>query len=326
MDPLTIVLIGIVVPAAVALGVAVVGSPFTARAPASEAGQRRGTLVTGLALAGAYAVVFGLLLGWPALPPVDVTQSSPWLALVAVALGVGLATARPAWRLATTALFGVAIGAWLVSPLVPHALDGGLAALHVAFVAGVFVALDLGLRRGLDGLEPASGAGAVAAVAGGSALVVLLSDVASLGQVTGALAAAAGGLAALGLLRPRAVDARAASLVVAAILTTNLASAVLYAAGRIEVVALLALAPLSLVVARRWLTRSRRLLVRAVLPALVAGVPVAAAAAIAARAYLAPPAAPAHEGAATPASGSGTSGTGSGAGEPGSGYDPDYGY
>ena len=386
MDPVRALLNGVLAPALVAgLLVLVLRRGWRTAAPAPA------PWATGLALAAGYGVAFALVLGWPALPPVDVTHATPWLALVAAALGAlprrgtrrdGLASpppgplrvgqaglsgilrgvrgAAPGYRsgpyglrgslrptsstsgtscdlrvppcrfalvrgLAVAAL-GLLSGAFLVSPLIGRSLGAGLATLDVVLVGATFVALDQGLSRALAGLDPRGGALAVIVLVSGAAAATLLSDVASLAQVTGGLAAALGAVFALGLWRPAAATLGAATPVIAAVVASTLWGAVLYANGRYEVVALIVAAPLLLWALRRALARPRPLLVALALPALVTLVPVGAAAGLAARAYFADTSA---ETEAAPAAAPGAAAPGStapAAAPAAEGYDPNYGY
>ena len=314
MDPVQALLIGVLAPGAAAAALVLVLRRRTGGADLAP------PWAAALALATAYALAFALILGWPSLPPVDVTQLSPWLGLFAAPIALVPRTTRRG-LVASGALslaLGAAAGALLVSPLTGRALGDLDAALLIAAIAASFALFDLSLARALGPLDPRGGAATVATLAGATAAAILLSDTASLGQTTGALAAAAGALLTLGLWRPGLADLRAATPVLAAVLASNLWSAALYASALPAVVALLLLSPLALLAARRLLSRPRPALYAIALPVLVALVPAGVALALAAETYCpepaaSPPAAVSPGGAspATPAA---------------EGYDPNYGY
>ncbi|PKN56676.1 MAG: hypothetical protein CVU56_14970 [Deltaproteobacteria bacterium HGW-Deltaproteobacteria-14] len=309
MDPVRALIDGVLAPVLVAAVVVLaIRRPWR-----SGRADTRGWGV-GIALAAAYGIGFALVLGWPALPPVDVTHATPWLAIVAAAIAA-LPARAAALRRAAVGILGLLTGALLVSPLLDHGLGGASAALHVFLVGATFVLVDGGLERALTGLEPRAGALAVTTLTGGGAVAVLLSDVASLAQVTGGLAAGLGALFALGLWRPAAADVTRATPVVAAVLASTLWSAVLYANGRYEVVALLAASPLVLWRVGPAVARTRRAIVALAIPTLVILLPIGAAAGLAARAYFAEPAAETAP-LAVPDSDSPAA----------DGYDPNYGY
>lgn len=310
MDPLHALLIGAVAPGAVAAIVVI-----ALRRPwGVERSDLPAPWAAALGAALGFGLAFALILAWPSFPPHDATHGTPWFALAAaVVAALPLSGRREApLRGAAMALLGLAAGWVLVGPLAAHALSGGEAALYVALIAATFVALDRGLAAALSGVDPRGSTLALTIFTGGAAAAVMLSASASLGQVTGALAAATGALLALGLWRPAAGDARAATGVVAAVVAPNLWGTLLYAEGRPEVVAIFALTPLALLALRPLLRGERKLLLALAVPALITTVPVAAAAGLAATAYFAEPA-PAEPG-------DGADGVDE------DGYDPNYGY
>lgn len=281
MDPMRALLLGVVAPGALALIVALALGGWR-----RDASSRFGATAA-VALAAAYVLTWALVLGLPELVPVDATQASPWFALLAGALAWPLSKVPRIGRVLASVLLGVGVGAWLTLPLVPHALTGGEAALQTIAIAATFVALDLGLAYGLAKIDARGGAVATVLLVTGASLAVLFSDVASLAQVTGGLAAGIGALIVFGFWRKSAAELASASLVVAAILTSNLWSGKLYASGDALVIAVLVLAPLVLVAAARWLARPRKAWLALALPAALIVVPVAAVTALAASVYFA---------------------------------------
>ena len=309
MDPVRSLIDGVLVPILVAaVLILVLRRPWRAAAPAGAG------WAVGIALAAAYGVGFTLLLGWPALPPLDVTHATPWLAVIAAAIAA-LPARAGAVRGAAVGALGLLTGALLVSPLLGHGLSTASAALHIFLVGATFALFDRGLERAVTGLEPRSGTLAVTTLTAGVATVVLFSDVASLAQVTGGLAAALGALFAVGLWRPAAADISRATPVIATILASTLWSAVLYANGRYEVVALLAATPLVLWRLRPILANPRRAILTLAIPTAIALLPIGAAAGLAARSYFGAPV-----GDVAPAAVPGSDAPATG------GYDPNYGY
>jgi len=305
MDPVQAGLIGVVAPS-----VAAAALILLLRRPWGAANAA--PWVAGLALAVAYGVAFALILGWPSLPPVDMTHATPWLAIPAVGVAILPLCAAKGRTLATAAL-GLLNAAMLLGPLAGRSFDAPQLVLHALLIAASFAALQTGLERATAKLDPRAGALAALTLVSGAAAATLLSDIASLAQVTGGLAAGIGALFALGLWRPELARVTQAAPVVATIVGSTLWGGVLYANGRYEVTLLLAVTPLVLWALRSTLARPRRLLVRLAVPALVALIPVGAAAGLAAKAYFADSSeqsAPATDGSA-PAD---------------DGYDPNYGY
>ncbi len=296
MDPMQAILFGVVIPGAIALALvaALRGAP-------------------GVGLAAGYGAAFALLLGWPGLLPVDVTQVSPWVAVVAA----GIAILNKGRAVATGAL-GLALGVFLARPLFADA--PGLLLLVAAAVALSVVVFERGLDRELGKAEARGGALGTTILISGASLTVLFSDIASLAQVTGALAAATGAVFALGLIWPKRADLQRASPVIAGIVMTNLWSATLYANGRWEVLALIALAPLL----SSLFKRPAKTLAAIAAPAAILAVPVALAAVLAGSQYLRDPE---PEAAAQPSATSETTATSPSTTTPSApAYDPDYGY
>lgn len=301
MNPLELLLIGVVAPGALALALMVaLTRPWRAEGAAVPG-------AAAIALAAGYALGFALILGWPALPPLDVTHASPWaaLALAPVAFVGGERASR--WRALWSGALGLGLGLFLAAPLHAGALGEHLGV--AALVALTSVSLERGLDRGLAKADPRGGALAVIVLVTGASLATLFGDVASLAQVTGALAAAVGAIFTLGLWRKRAADLRRASPVIAGVVALNLWSAALYGNGRFEAVALIALAPLAIaLIPRRML--GGRVLAAVVRPVALIALPVVLAAALSGQRYFA-----------------GLDGAGAGAGEDAAGeVQDDYGY
>ena len=307
MDPIQMLFIGVVAPGALALGV--VALVLVARARLQRVSVRdlaaRPSPAAGVALATGYALAFALILGWPALPPVDVTPVGPWVALAAVPLGLLAGWRRTA---AVTAL-GLAVGLFLAGP----AHEGAALAGHAALVALTFGVLDFGLRRLMERTDPRGGAVAVLVFLSGAAAALMLSDTASLAQTLGGLAAATGALMVAGFVARGLADLRRATPVLAAVVATNLHAVTLYASGRYEVLALIALAPLALAFVLARLRRREGKLFGLAVPAALMALPIALAGGIAARAYFT---------GAAPAASSGASPGAS----PSEANDADYGY
>jgi hypothetical protein len=324
MDPILALAFGVVVPALVALAfVVVLRRPFARTARGGET-DLPAPWAAGFGLAAAYGIGVGLLLGWPDLPPVDVTLVAPWAAGVAAFLGL-IRDGRV--RGAASGVLGLGLGVFMTGPIEDMALRVGL----IAGVTASMVALERGLARLSERLDPRGAALSQIVLVSGAALAVLFSDTASLAQATGGLAAGLGALFTLGLLWPRAAVLTRAAPAVAAILVTNLWGTTLFANGHPAVLAALTLAPL-LVSFIPPLAASRRAILRIAVPAALIGIPIAAAGAFAGLRYFATedasasehaigPTDPTSPSAATPATPSGTPTT------PGtSGYDPGYGY
>ncbi|TNF28648.1 MAG: hypothetical protein EP329_17460 [Deltaproteobacteria bacterium] len=305
MDPVQAGLIGVVAPS-----VAATALILLLRRPWGSANAA--PWATGLALAVAYGVAFALILGWPSLPPIDMTHATPWLVIPAV--GIAFLPLRVAkGRALATAALGLLNAAMLLGPLAGRSFDATELVLHALLIAASFAALQTGIERATAELDPRAGVLAALTLVSGAAAAILLSDIASLAQVTGGLAAGLGALFALGLWRPELARVTHAAPVIATVVGGTLWGAVLYANGRYEVAVLLAITPLVLWALRSTLARPRRLLARLAVPALIALVPVGAAAGLAASAYFADSSeqvAPATDGSA-PAD---------------DGYDPNYGY
>jgi|GEM_PF-3024367 len=308
MDPVQALLIGVLAPAFAAIAlVLLLRRPWAARPAAAP-------WATALALAASYGVAFALILGWPQLPPVDMTHATPWLIIFAVGVSILPLEAGRA-RTIATAVLGLLNGSILVAPLAGRVFDAPMVVLHVALVAATFTALQTGIERALRDVDARGGTLAVTTLVAGAAAATLLSDIASLAQIMGGLAAGLGALFALGLWRPPLARVAQAAPVVATIVGGTLWGAVLYASGRYEVVLLIAATPLILWALRPTLARPTRALTKLAVPALVALLPVGAAAAIAAGGYFGEP-----EAEVAPAS---TADDGAAADE---GYDPNYGY
>ncbi len=293
MDPIQALLDGVLWPAVLAGVIALVLRRLWRAEPSWPA-------AAGVAIAAAFALAFTLILGWPAFLPVDVTQVVPY---VAVALGAVGFLARG--RGLATAVIGIATGLYLAWPRA----DAGAIALHTGLVAATFVVLERGLDRVATTLAPRTANAVSLVVVSGAALAILFSDTASLAQTTGALAAGLGALFTLGLWRPAAADITRAAPVLAGVLATNLWSTTLYANGRPEVIALIALAPWVVALLVR---SSGPRLVAIIKPALIVTVPIAIAATIAGMRYFAEPT-PVEAAPATP-------------GAKADDYDPSYGY
>lgn len=270
MDPIQALLDGVLAPAILAgVIVLVLRRPWRAEASSPAA--------AGLAIAAAFALAFALILGWPAFLPVDVTQAVPY---VAVALGAVAFLGRG--RALATAAIGLATGLYLALPQG----DTGAVVLYAALVAATLVVLERGLDRVATTLAPRAANAVALVVVSGAALAILFSDTASLAQTTGALAAGLGALFTLGLWRPALADVTRAAPVIAGVLATTLWSTTLYANGRPEVLAIIALSPW-LVAALVRSTGPRLLSV--LKPVLVVTVPIALAATIAGMRYFAEP-------------------------------------
>lgn len=314
MDPLQALLIGVVAPGAVALLIV-----FGLRRVWRREDPMGLPAAAGIALAAGFALAFALILGVPDLPPVDVTQVAPWVGLALAPFGF-----LTRGRGIATAVVGGLVGLFLTWPL--HKGEPGLLVAFSAAIALTFVALERGLDAALAKADPRGGALAVTVLVAGAAAAILFSDIASLAQVTGGLAAATGAVFTLGLWRPAAADLRRAAPVVAGVLATNLWSASLYANGRYEVLALIALAPLVLASLLRLTTKKPRALLAIARPVAFVVVPVAVAAALAGTTYFATSDAPIDVPAATavvPATGAGAAPAKA---APADGYDPGYGY
>jgi len=317
MDPILALAFGVVVPALVALALVVVlRRPFARTARGGET-DLPAPWAAGFGLAAAYGIGVGLLLGWPDLPPVDVTLVAPWAAGVAAFLGL-IRDGRV--RGAASGVLGLGLGVFMTGPIEDMALRVGL----IAGVTASMVALERGLARLSERLDPRGAALSQIVLVSGAALAVLFSDTASLAQATGGLAAGLGALFTLGLLWPRAAVLTRAAPAVAAILVTNLWGTTLFANGHPAFIPPLA--------------ASRRAILRIAVPAALIGIPIAAAGAFAGLRYFATedasasehatgPTDPTSPSAATPATPSGTPTTTGTPTTPGtSGYDPGYGY
>lgn len=309
MEPLQALLIGVVAPGALTLLLVVALRRPWAKTALPLPGA------AALGIAAGFALGFALILGWPGLPPVDVTQVAPWVVLALAPLGF---VAAPRMRGFATGLLGLTVGVFLAAPL--YGGEPGLLIAFAVLITLTFVVLERGLDRALEQTDPRGGALATTVLAAGAAAAILFADTASLAQVTGGLAAATGALFTLGLWRKEAAQVRRAAPVIAGILATNLWSASLYANGRYEAIALIALAPLALALLSPWAAAPAwRAIAR---PVALVTLPVALAAALAGTTYfghdeVAAASTPSIE---VPASGA------TPADQPVDGDDPGYGY
>lgn len=287
MDPIGLALNGVVLPGALALGIVGV---FAATGGRGEGSPRRtwrelaAPRWAGLAVAAAFSLGFALTLGWPALPPVDVTQVGPWAALAAVPL----AWLPGRWRALATGVIGLGLGLFLASPL--H--SGGALMAQALFIGASVLAMERGLTwLGRDQRAREGGLATLVFVSAAAA-VILMSDTASLALVTGGLAAGLGALVVTGFIVPGFGRIGAAAPVLAVVLGTHLHSAALFANGRYDTLVVVALAPLAtvLLIGRPWVRAPRPTTARATgfrlaLPAALMLIPLGAATAVSATRY-----------------------------------------
>ena len=283
MDPIRIALTGVLAPGAVALLVVVVLA-LVAKKPAATWRELEAPKWAGLALAVGFGLGFAFTLGWPALPPVDVTQVAPWVALFAAPLGFVAGVPRAV----ATAGLGVGLGLFLAAPL----YDGAELVAHAALIGATVVALERGLALLVPDHNARGGALATLVFVSGAAAIILMSDTASLAITTGALAAGLGALVTASFVVPGLAKLERAAPVVAVVLATHLHASALYAGGRYDVLGLVAVTPLLLALALGLVARKERSTWLAVaLPAALILVPLGAASALAATRYFAEPAA-----------------------------------
>lgn len=295
MDPLQIVLVTVLLPAATALAVmAVTGWVGAARAGGVKPGLRAlaAPRWSGVALAAAFGLGFALILSWPALPPVDVTQVGPWAAVFAAPL----AFLPGRLRALAVAVLGAALGYLLARP----AYQGLELAAWVAAVTATATIVERGLLWVTLGADPAPGptsadaaprheaaemrcGGLIALLyVGGVSLVTLFADVASLAMVTGALVSGVGALWAVGFVAPQLAIVGRAAPVIALVTTAHLYAGLFYASGGAAALVMLVFAPLLGGLARRLATSDRW---RRLAPLLLSGGLLAGAAAVAASGY-----------------------------------------
>ncbi|MCB9734715.1 MAG: hypothetical protein H6745_19190 [Deltaproteobacteria bacterium] len=264
MDVVGLLLKSAVAPGAVALLLAAVS---------------RGRLA-GVGVAGGLLTTYLLLLGWQGFPPVDATHWAPWVALAGGVLGLWPADRAPAARLAAVvvALLG---SAWLlVAPLAAHAFSAGETALALAATA----LTGLAAERATVAAEPQAGrAGllALALVFAGMAGALGLSGTLFGAQLAGAVAAGLGALFLLALTPFGRVPLPALGPAVGIAYGLLVATGGLYAELPPLAWAVLAVAPLAVLLARSLGARARRPLVGLAVAGAVALVPVGAAGAIA---------------------------------------------
>ncbi len=294
MDPIRIALTGVVAPGALAL-VLVVVAALVAKKPGTTWRQLEAPKWAGLALAAGFGLGFSFTLGWPALPPVDVTQVAPWMALFAAPL----AFLPGVPRAVATAVLGVGVGLFLAAPL----YGGAELVAHATLIGVTVVAIERGLTLLMPEDNPRGGAIATLVFVSGAATVILLSDTASLAITTGGLAAGLGALVTACFVLPGLAKLGRAAPVLAVVLATHLHASALFAGGRYDVLALVAVTPLVLAAVLGLVTRKERSSRFAVaLPALLVLVPLGAASALAATRYFAEPtASTVQPDAATPA-------------------------
>ena len=82
-----------------------------------RASEGRGALCSGAAALGlGYVLGHGIVVGWPRFPPADATSWLPWLALLALALGLRNALFRGPLRVRLTLQGALALAAvWLIT-------------------------------------------------------------------------------------------------------------------------------------------------------------------------------------------------------------------
>lgn len=212
-----------------------------------------GALGVGLAYPIGHAGVVG---GWPALPPTDVTHWPLVLAPAAAAWGAlearlgrgGAARVVGRWfgraGLVTLALL------LMTRPLLEHTWAGGEAVLRLGGFALCAALLSLGLdalaRERAEG-EPEPQAGALLALlpalGGGALVIALFGHSAKVAELCGVLAAAAGVLAALAWRAPALTPLAGVATPLAALFTCQLVNAVGYAELHPGSALLLAAAP-----------------------------------------------------------------------------------
>ena len=180
----SLILPGVLIPSAFALAVVLIAAWVAKRRPGAFSGA-------GPAIAAAFLAAFVAATGWPRWPPVGSSQKLFYV--VAAAALAGLAAAALRRRFADWLARGALTALLLVFLLQPRldAWSGGRAALWLAglFVAGVavFWAWGTSLAATSDG-DSLFSAAVRAAVVGGSAVVLGLSESALLAQLAGAAA------------------------------------------------------------------------------------------------------------------------------------------
>jgi hypothetical protein len=189
-------LLGVVLPAAVALAVFVL-----ARTWRRDSLGRIGTV---LAIGGGYLAGHLALRGWPPFPPAESTQWLVFLVLLVTFLGAVDVTSRvPDWvRWAVRAAVSLAVPCLLLQPLVDHAWSPAVAMQWISLTAlAIFASwsfLDWLASRTHGATLPL----VLLIVSVGTSLVLLFSGSASLGQLAGVLAATMGVSLLLAFLRP----------------------------------------------------------------------------------------------------------------------------
>jgi len=275
MDPLTMFLEGVLLPALIAGAALFLALPLWrahAAPPHEPAAARR--LALALACACAFALAQHQIGGWlPHEWPVRSTPKQPWIALAAA-----LACALPRTaRWPAVGLLAFAAAAWLRQPVLERALarEGGVAPWleHVlapgACIFGAYALLAFALR----GAGSALAAFALMAIASSQAIAFKESSTGFLGQLCGACAALLGAFWVAGLWRPNA-QALVGALPFFGLLLASLAlDTWSYAEWKPASLVALASAPACFALARRFAPAHP--LARIALPLLALAVPLA---------------------------------------------------
>jgi hypothetical protein len=187
----------------------------------------KGPRLAGASIGLAFLLAFGLVAGWPPLPPLSATQKLPYLVLAGLVVGGGLdfvAAGRFVGR-AAALLWPALIVGWLGWR---QAAGGGpqpTATIVLLWLGGAFVLFLLDEAR--EGGAKPHAALLVASI--GASLIAFLGSAASSAQLFGALAAAIGGALLWNWPRPRHPFGAAANLGAAGAFAALAASLVLFA-------------------------------------------------------------------------------------------------
>lgn len=179
-----LILPGVLIPSACALAVVLIAAWISRRRSQELTGA-------GLAIAAAFLSAFVAATGWPRWPPVGSSQKLFYL--IAVAAAVGLLTAVLRQKFAVWFARGALIALLLVFLLQPK-LDAWSLSQATLWIGGLWLAGVAVAWAWAESLRSTAergdlfAAGVRAAVAGGSALVLGLSESALLAQLAGAVA------------------------------------------------------------------------------------------------------------------------------------------
>lgn len=238
------VAVGVLAPLLVAASIATLGwRPWRRDIVAGS-----GAWVAALAVGAALVVGHGIVVGWPALPPIDAVQWVFWLGIVATLLGAGAGrwTLPLSFQWPARAVSMLTIALLVLRPLlVAGEWNLGEAIANVAAAAATGLVFWSGLAVVGRRASSVGAALVMLVVSSGAAVLLALSGSASLGQIAGAVAAALGVIGVVGWWRPKLAIAAGAAPVTAIAIWTLLVGGHYYADLGWTPMVLVALSPLA---------------------------------------------------------------------------------